>query len=106
MRPSNDREAITLILEGMVAKGHSIVAVIDDTWNRDDKTYTSSVEEAVGLVCGVDEAFVLLNTAGSDHNDDDAWIYFVLGNDPEEVACDYTTNLDPDLSNITDPWWA
>lgn len=107
MRPSNDKEAITLILQGLVAAGHTIVSVIDDTWNKDDKTYTSDVDEAVDLITGVDEGFVLLRTKDSDDPDymDDAWIYFVLGNDPEEVACNYTVNLDPDLSNITDPWW-
>lgn len=98
MKPSNDKEAIALILQGLVDKGHTITAVIDDTWAKDDKTYTSDVNEAVALCTGVDEAFVLLD-------DESAYIYFVLGNDPEEVACDYTTNLDPDLSNITDPWW-
>ena len=98
MRPSNDREAITLILNGLVMAGHTITAVIDDTWNKDEKTYTSNVHEALALVTSVDEAFVLFD-------DESAWVYFVLGNEPEEVACNYTTNLDPDLSNITDPWW-
>lgn len=98
MKPSNDREAITLILAGLVSKGHTITAVIDDPWNRAEKTYTPSVAEAVDLVCGVDEAFVLLDN-------EQAWIYFVLGNAPEEVACNYTVNLDPSLSDIVDPWW-
>jgi hypothetical protein len=98
MRPSNDREAITLILEGLVNAGHTITAVIDDTWNKDEKTYTSDVTEAVSLCTGVDEAFVLLDNESQ-------WIYFVLGNDPEEVASNYTVGLDPDLSNIVDPWW-
>jgi hypothetical protein len=98
MKPSNDREAITLILDGLVKAGHTLTSVIDDTWNKDEKTPVSTVAEAVDLATGVDEAFVLLDN-------EEAWIYFVLGNDPEEVACNYTTNLDPDLSNITDPWW-
>lgn len=98
MNPSNDKEAITLILEGLVAAGHTLGGVIDDTWNKDEIQYPATIEDAVALVTGVDEAFVYMDGQ-------DAYIYFVLGNDPEEVASDYTTNLDPDLSNITDPWW-
>lgn len=97
MKPSNDREAVTLILQGLVDKGHRLTEVRDDTWNPDDLTPVTTVAEAVDLVMAVDEAVVFL--------DDNAWIFFVLGNDPEEVACDYTVNLDPDLSSIVDPWW-
>lgn len=101
MKPSNDREAISLILSGLVSKGHSINGVIDDTWNKEDVTHTSDVDEATALVTGVDEAFVLM----TDKEGKTGYIYFVLGNSPEEVACDYTVNLDPDLSSIVDPWW-
>jgi hypothetical protein len=98
VKPSNDREAVTLILQGLVDKGHVLDQVQDDTWSSDpaDNTKVSTVAEAVELVMGVDEAFVIF---------ENGYIYFVMGNDPEEVACDYTVNLDPDLSNITDPWW-
>lgn len=103
MKPSNDKEAITLILKGLAAKGRTVTHVIDDTWDKENKTPVSSIDEAVGLITGVDEAFALFGV--DDEGYADAYIYFVLGNDPEEVACDYTTNLDPDLSNITRPWW-
>jgi hypothetical protein len=98
MKPSNDREAITLILTGLVEKGHTIDGVIEDTWNKEGVTLTSDPSEAAELCSGVDECFVYLD-------DRSAYIYFVLGNEPEEVACDYTVNLDPDLSAIVDPWW-
>ena len=101
MKPSNDREAITLILTGMVEKGYVLTETADDTWNPDERVETTTVEAAVEAVMAVDEAVVYLGTPKGEG----AWIYFVLGNDPEEVACNYTTNLDPDLSNITEPWW-
>lgn len=101
MKPSNDYEAILLILEGLVAKGHRIDGFIDDTWNKEDVTYTDSPRTATEGMCGVDEGFVLM----TDKEGKSGYIYFVLGNSPEEVACDYTVNLDPDLSNITNPWW-
>lgn len=99
MKPSNDREAVTLILQGLVDKGHVLKEVQDDTWNPDpaDNVKVSTVSEAVEVVMSVDEAFVIFERG---------YVFFVLGNSPEEVACDYTVNLDPDLSNITDPWWS
>ena len=101
MKPSNDQEAIFLILKGLTDKGYVLTEVADDTWNPDERVTAETVDEAVEAVTAVDEAVVYLGTPAGEGG----WIFFVLGNDPEEVACNYTTNLDPDLSNITDPWW-
>lgn len=103
MQPETDREAITLILQGLVNdNGWTIESVVDDTWNQEEgTTVTSDVAEAVDLVCDVDEAFVNLRHP---NNPKAQYIYFVLGNEPYEVAADYTVGLDPDLSNITDGW--
>lgn len=101
MKPSTDAEAIRLILSGMSQKGYTIVEVANDTWNMDEREVTSDVDEATGHVTDVDEAYVFLTTPAGERG----YIYFVLGNDPEEVACDYTTNLDPDLDSIVRPWW-
>ena len=102
MRPSNDKEAVTLILDGLVAAGYTVVETADDTWNKDERVPTPTVGEAVDAVMAVDEAFVILRTPDSDETN--AWIFFVMGNDPEEVAANYTVNLDPTLSNTTDLW--
>lgn len=101
MKPSNDKEAITLILEGLAAKGYHPYEVADDTWNLSDRTDVTTVDEAVELATGVDEAYVFVTTP----ENGEGWIRFILGNHPEEVANDYTVNLDPDLSNIIEPWW-
>lgn len=97
MKPSNDREAVTLILEGLVNAGHTIEYVNDG----EDLYYTEDVAEAVQHVMDVDMAHVFLDLPDGGSG----WVWFVLGNDPEEVAADYTVNLDPDLSSIVDPWW-
>ena|SRR3982751_2756956 len=104
MKPSNDREAVTLILQGLEAEGWNTYMVQDDTYDRDpaNNSKVDNVAQAVDLVMGVDEAFVYLLRKDDGRQ---GYIYFVLGNEPEEVACDYTTNLDPELNNITDPWW-
>ena len=104
MKPSNDREAITLILDGLTEKGCKVTQVADDTWNPDDLTDVSTVAEAVDLVCGVDEAVVYLDLPEGDENKS-SFIYFVLGNDPEEVACDHGVNLSRYIDPIVNPWW-
>lgn len=101
MRPSNDHEAITLILEGLSQKGVSITEVADDTWNLNERTVVTEVQEAIDLSTGVDEAYVFVLTPDGD----EGWIRFVLGNDPEEVVCDHTVNLSEFIDPIVNPWW-
>lgn len=104
MKPSNDREAITLILEGLTKAGCKVTEVCDDTWNKDVLTTVDSIEEAVNLVTGVDEAVVYLDLpAGAER--ESTFIYFVLGNEPEEVACDHGVSLSPYIDPIVTPWW-
>lgn len=104
MKPSNDREAITLILEGLEKVGCKVTKVADDTWCPNELTGVSNVAEAVDLVCGVDEAVVYLDMP-ADAKREESFIFFVLGNDPEEVACDYGVSLMPYIDPIVNPWW-
>lgn len=101
MKPSNDREAVTLILSGLTAKGCTVTDVMDDTWCPDELTPVTTVAEAVDLVMGVDDSYVYLNMPDGSPN----WIRFVNGNEPEEVACDYGVSLSPFIDPITCPWW-
>lgn len=101
MKPSNDKEAITLILEGISQKGVTIVSVMDDTWSPDERTQVTEVQEAIDLSTGVDEAYVFVLTP----DQEEGWIRFILGNDPEEVVNDHTINLSDFLDPIIDPWW-
>jgi hypothetical protein len=32
-------------------------------------------------------------------------VYFVFGNDPEEVVCDHGVSLSPVLDPLTESWW-
>lgn len=100
-RPTSDREAVTLALEGLSQLGYTIESVADDTWNLDERTVILDVQDAIDMVMGVDDAFVFVITP----DDDKGWIRFVLGNDPEEVVADYTTILDPELGLILSAWW-
>jgi hypothetical protein len=102
MKPSNDREAISLILGGIAKNGVKIVEVMQDTWCPDDLTPANDYEHATDLVCEVDEAYVYVILP----NGLPGWLRFVLGNDPEEVLNNHTVNLSEFVDPITDPWWA
>ena len=97
MKPSNDREAITLILDHMKADGWTLTEVND---GEEEFVVNNVTVTAVMHVTDVDEATVVMHKG-----DERGWVWFVLGNSPEEVAADYTTNLDPHLSALTDKWW-
>ncbi len=101
MKPSNDREAITLILDGLTNVGCKVTSVGDDTWNPEETQEVSSVQEAVDLVTNVDEAIVYVDLPDGRTS----FIFFVLGNDPEEVACDHGVNLSEYIDPIVRPWW-
>jgi hypothetical protein len=106
MKPSNDREAITLILEGLTKVGCKITGVCDDTYNPNDLTECTDVAKAVDLVCAVDEASVFMDLPPNEEGHKESWIFFVLGNEPEEVACDHGVNLSPYINPIVQPWWS
>lgn len=36
--------------------------------------------------------------------DETAWLYFVFGNDPEEVVCNSSLNVDQDLQDLYRKW--
>ncbi len=101
MKPSNDREAITLILDGLTNVGCKVTSVGDDTWNPEETQEVSSVQEAVDLVTNVDEAIVYVDLPDGRTS----FIFFVLGNDPEEVACDHGVNFSEYIDPIVRPWW-
>ena len=101
MIPQNDREAISLIIDGLIERG------CKPTVSRDgegEDLYYTDKESALDWLTSCDESVLFVDLpegAGrkSSH------IYFVLGNEPIEVACDYGVSLDPYLSPIVNPWW-
>lgn len=101
MKPSNDREAMQLILDGITARGCKVTQVCQDNWNPDELENVTTTTEAVDLVMEVDEAVVYVDLPDGTTT----WIFFVLGNCPEEVACDHGVNLSEYIDPIVHPWW-
>jgi hypothetical protein len=136
MKPSNDREAITLIIDGLIKVG--VKPKISRDGENEDLPFTDTAS-AVDWLTSCDESvlFVNLPPLNSDeeaelqrleiefaaaggrgvetadrldslrrrYNGENTFLYFVLGNDPEEVVCDYGVSLSPYLDPIVNPWW-
>lgn len=97
MKPSNDREAITLIMDGLREAGVKPT----DTWDGYEQEKATTTEQVVAIATNLDEVVVNVNLPGGG----ESHLYFVLGNSPEEVVADYGLSLDPYLSPIVDLWW-
>lgn len=101
MRPSNDREAISLIIDGLIERGCTPLTSRDG--ESEDLPYTDK-ESALDWLTSCDESVLFVGLPEGAERES-TFVYFVLGNEPEEVVCDYGVSLSPYLDPITDPWW-
>jgi len=95
--PKTDREAVTILLTALADSGCKFDTVADEF----DIVPVDSVAAAVDSVMAVDNACVNVTTPQGENG----WLYFVLGNDPEEVLCDHTQNMSQYVDPICDSWW-
>ena len=100
MKPSTDREAISLIIDGLIERGCK-PTVARDGDNDDVSFIEAAPQEFLDWLTSCDESVLFVDLP----NGDDAYVYFVLGNEPYEVASDYTVNLEKFLDPIVQPWW-
>lgn len=96
MKPSSDREAITLIMNGLAERDVFPFAVNDG----EEMIATGDTAEVLDAVMAVDEAVVWVTLP----NGAETFIFFVLGNDPEEVVCDHGVSLSEYIDPIVDSW--
>jgi hypothetical protein len=101
MKPSNDKEAITLILEGLIKAG-CVVTKVNNHAEIIEYDGAAPLEEIIAEATATDDAFVYLTMPDGSSG---AYVWFVLGNEPEEVACDHTINLSDYIDPIVKPWW-
>lgn len=98
MKPTSDRAAISRIIDGLIERGCTPLASRDG--DSEDLAYTDK-KSALDWLTSCDESvlFVRLPDGKTTH------VYFVLGNDPEEVASDWGMSLSPYIDPIVEPWW-
>lgn len=105
-RPSTDRAAIRAILTHLTGKGYRLTGCEE----RERNTWAltpDSVAEFLAKYLDAGSVYLKMPTG------DRARLFFVMGNDPEEVLCDYsapTTELldvlAADKKSLTDTWWS
>lgn len=97
--PSSDRAAATQIIRGLIHAGWRPDFVYDGEEDIDVVTVT----QALDAIFAVDMAHLNVKhpTTG-----EKGWVWFVLGNSPEEVVADHTVNLSDAIDPITRGWWS
>jgi len=96
--PSSDRAAATQIIHGLIHEGWR-PKIVDD---GGEDVPVVTVTEALDAIFAVDAAHLHVQH----RNGTWGWVWFVLGNDPEEVAADYTVNLSDAIDPVTEKWWS
>jgi hypothetical protein len=98
--PSTDRGAVQQIIRALRAADYQLVAVNDG----EELVKVSNEAEALAAIFAVDEATLVVTIPRSDGRQ--GGVFFVLGNDPEEVAADWHLTLSPVLDPLTRAWWS
>lgn len=94
--PTTDRGGIQQVIRTMRAAGWTL----DSLWDGEESFEHPNETEALDYGMQLDQ-FHLYFTKG----DETGWVFFVLGNDPDEVVNDYTLNLDPTMDELQRSWW-
>lgn len=98
-KPRTDRDAVLQVIRALVNGGWTLHEVDD---GGEDVRVTSETK-ALEVITAVDEShlFVYRNLIDGMRS---GWVFFVLGNDPDEVVCDHTSNLSPVLDPLMERW--
>lgn len=94
--PSSDSAGIRQVIRTLKADKWEL----DSVWDGEESIPVTTETAAVDGVMAVDMAHIYFKRDG-----EQGWVYFVLGNEPDEVVNDYTTNLDPALTTLTNSWY-
>lgn len=100
-KPSSDRAAISRIIDGLIESGCTPTSVRDGA--GEDFPYTTK-KDALDNLTSCDESVLFVDLPEGAERES-SHIYFVLGNDPEEVVNDNGVALSPYLDPITQAWW-
>lgn len=97
--PTSDSAAIRQIIRALKGSGHTLRFVYDGEEDLDVSTET----QALSAITAVDDAFLHVFLPDGETT---GYVRFVMGNDPDEVAADWTVNLSPVIDDLTESWWS
>jgi len=96
-KPTNDTSGVTQTVKALNNAGWKPLWV--QYTGEDEMELVNTVAEAIEEIMAVDDCFLIVEKDG-----DRGWVRFVMGNDPDEVVCDYTTKLDDALDPMFAVW--
>lgn len=98
--PSSDKAAIRQTIRALRKADHVIYGGHD---GEEEVSYAPDASEdaiiADMTACDSSTLWVRLPDGS------ESFVFFVLGNDPEEVICDHGVSLSPVLDPLTEGWW-
>lgn len=74
---------------------------LDCVFDGEDKINTATETEAMEAIMAVDSAWLIVTHTLQSKS---GRVFFVLGNDPEEVICYYTINLEHVIVPLMESW--
>lgn len=95
--PKTDESGIRLTIRALVAAGYKLDSVNN---GGEDNEPVSTEKEAIEEATASDHAFLFV----TDADGEESWVMFVLGNEPFEVICNHSGDLDHVLTPLTDGW--
>ena len=95
--PSSDRAGIRQAIRALRNAGYTLDRVYNG--GDDDEPVTTETEAIEELMATDDATLWIRNSAGRGFG-----VYFVLGNSPDEVICDYHVSLSHVLDPLMDSW--
>lgn len=115
--PSSDSAAIRQVVRAFKAAGVEpyYVEYGDD---EGEKVEGASEQAIIDAIMAVDDAYLLVRLPVANPKKDrygdgepmyvkqESHVRFVMGNEPEEVVCDYGVSLSFVLDPLTESWWA
>jgi hypothetical protein len=93
--PTSDRGGIQQVIRTLKAAGYEL----DSVWDGEESTKVSNETEALAVIMELDQATLYVGKDGHSTS----YVFFVLGNAPDEVVCDYTVDLTP-VDALIDEW--
>jgi len=93
--PGTDKAAVRQVIRALVAGGWTL----DMVYDGEEEIPTTTESQVMDAVFAVDMAHLHVHK-----NDLHGWVWFVLGNDPDEVVADYTINLEKVMGPLWEHW--
>jgi hypothetical protein len=99
--PSSDSAAIRQTIRAFKEAG-VVPFYVEYGSDEGEKVEGASEQAIIDAIMAVDDAYLLVRLPdGSESH-----VRYVMGNDPEEVVCDYGVSLSFVLDALTESWWA